>query len=280
MVKKFVISRYNFCVLLFLNILLTIPFPTLSTENFIVLASTTSTVNSGLLSNILPVFTNETGISVRVVGVGTGQAIKLAERGDADVLLVHHKPSEVKFINEGFGVKRFDVMYNDFVIIGPKGDPAQIQDLNSVTEAYKNIANSRSIFVSRGDQSGTHKKSLEIWRAALVNIESLSTIWYREVGAGMGATLNIAKSMKGYTLSDRSTWAAFKNKGLLKILFDRDLSLKNQYGVIMVNPQLHRHVKEILANTFIKWMVSRKGQELIDNFKVNGKRTFFANAKN
>ena len=225
-------------------------------------------------------FTNETGISVRVVGVGTGQAIKLAERGDADVLLVHHKPSEVKLINEGFGVKRFDVMYNDFVIIGPKGDPAQIQDLNSVTEAYKNIANSRSIFVSRGDQSGTHKKSLEIWRAALVNIESLSTIWYREVGAGMGATLNIAKSMKGYTLSDRSTWAAFKNKGLLKILFDRDLSLKNQYGVIMVNPQLHRHVKEILANTFIKWMVSRKGQELIDNFKVNGKRTFFANAKN
>lgn len=247
-------------------------------NKYIILASTTSTVNSGLFKTILPVFTENSGISVRVVGVGTGQAIKIAERGDADVLLVHHKESELAFVEEGFGVKRFDLMYNDFILVGPNNDPADIKTAKNVVQAYKKIATSKSIFVSRGDDSGTHKKSLEIWKNVPLDISSKIGEWFRETGSGMGATLNIANSMIGYTLSDRATWLAFHNKGSLTVLFEGGPSLRNQYGIIMVNPTRHKHVKVALASKFIDWMINKNGQSAINRFRINGKQTFFANA--
>jgi tungstate transport system substrate-binding protein len=247
-------------------------------ERSIVVASTTSTVNSGLFDAILPQFTKQTQIIVRVVGVGTGQALRIAERGDADVVLVHHKPSERAFVEKGFGVKRFEVMYNDFVIVGPRADPAKIKGTTVAGEAYRNIAAAKSIFVSRGDDSGTHKKSLEIWKSAGIEAAEYSGIWYREAGAGMGATLNIASSVGGYTLTDRATWEKFGNKGDLTILSEGDPKLRNQYGVIMVNPSLHDHVKKQAAESFIKWVVSEQGQSAIDRYAVNGKQVFFANA--
>lgn len=261
------------CLVLFL-----IGNKSLAASSYIILASTTSTVNSGLFESILPVFTQNSGISVRVVGVGTGQAIKIAERGDADVLLVHHRISELAFVDKGFGVRRHDVMYNDFILVGPKGDPAKIQSTQNVVQAYRKIAASKSIFVSRGDDSGTHKKSLEIWQNVPLDISSKSRGWYRETGSGMGATLNIANSMIGYTLSDRSTWLAFQNKGSLAILFEGDPSLRNQYGIIMVNPNRHKHVKSTLASKFISWMTGKVGQSAINRFRINGKQSFFANA--
>jgi len=252
--------------------------PAYTGDRFIVLASTTSTVNSGLFDNILPAFTDKTGISVRVVGVGTGQAIKVAERGDADVLLVHHKISELIFVERGFGIKRYDVMYNDFVVVGPKLDPAGIQSVKSVVAAYQKIAATNSMFLSRGDDSGTHKRSLELWGQASVDVISASGKWYRESGSGMGATLNIAMSVNGYTLTDRATWEAFKNKGSLKLLFEGGPSLRNQYGIIMVNPSLHKHVKANLASEFIGWLISEDGQAVINGFRLNGNQMFFANA--
>lgn len=251
----------------------------MAAEKYIVVASTTSTVNSGLFNKILPVFTEASGISVRVVGVGTGQAIKIAERGDADVLFVHHKKSERAFVKKGFGIKRFDVMYNDFVVVGPGSDPAGIQQSKTVAASYQRIAKSKSIFVSRGDDSGTHKKSLEIWRQGNIDVKKFSGGWYREAGSGMGATLNIAQSMNGYTLSDRATWEAFKNKGSLKLLFDGDPGLRNQYGIILVNPSVHKHVKKDMADKFIRWVLSPAGQAAVNDFRVNGKQTFFANAR-
>lgn len=253
--------------------------PVMAAEKYIVVASTTSTVNSGLFNKILPVFTEASGISVRVVGVGTGQAIKIAERGDADVLFVHHKKSERAFVKKGFGIKRFDVMYNDFVVVGPGSDPAGIQQSKTVAASYQRIAKSKSIFVSRGDDSGTHKKSLEIWRQGNIDVKKFSGGWYREAGSGMGATLNIAQSMNGYTLSDRATWEAFKNKGSLKLLFDGDPGLRNQYGIILVNPSVHKHVKKDMADKFIRWVLSPAGQAAVNDFRVNGKQTFFANAR-
>jgi len=253
--------------------------PLSAAEKFIVVASTTSTVNSGLFDNILPIFTKDTGIEVRVVGVGTGQAIRVAERGDADVLFVHHKKSELAFVAKGFGVARLDVMYNDFVVVGPSLDPAAAAKAKSALDVYRRIAAAKATFVSRGDDSGTHKKSLEIWKQAAIEVKKFSGKWYREAGSGMGATLNIAQSMNGYTLTDRSTWQAFKNKGALALLFEGDPGLRNQYGIILVNPERHKHVKAGLASTFIDWVLSAPGQAAINRYRLAGKQTFLANAR-
>ena len=248
-------------------------------EKFIVVASTTSTVNSGLFKKLLPKFREKTGIEVRVVGVGTGQAIAIAKRGDADVLFVHHEESERDFVEGGFGVRRHTVMYNDFILVGPSDDPAGLRVAENVISAYQKLWSVKSIFVSRGDDSGTHKKSLEFW--AMVKKEQISSTgntWYQEVGAGMGATLNIARELDGYTLTDRATWEAFKDKGSLDILFEGDPRMRNQYSIIMVNQDHHRHIKVNLASTFIDWMVSSEGQGAINSFRINGKQTFFASA--
>ena len=253
---------------------------TSAAEQFIVVASTTSIVNSGFFKKLLPAFTDKTGIAVRVVGVGTGQAIKIATRGDADVLFVHHEKSELNFVKNGFGVRRHEVMYNDFVIVGPNSDPADLQTAENVVSAYQNISATKSTFVSRGDDSGTHKKSLEFWRRAITNQVNLNeNRWYREVGAGMGATLNITREMKGYTLADRATWEAFQNKGSLAILFEGDPWMRNPYSIIMVNQTRHKHIKVNLASVFIKWVVSSEGQRAINSFRINGTQTFFANAE-
>jgi len=251
----------------------------LAAERTIRIASTTSTENSGLFKHILPAFEKTSGIRVQVVAVGTGQAIRLAQRGDADVLLVHHKPSEVTFVREGFGVERFDVMYNDFVLIGPKGDPAKIRGGRDVTAALRKIAKARAVFASRGDDSGTHKKELGLWRAAKVDVKTTGGQWYRETGSGMGAALNTASGLNAYILSDRATWVAFKNKGNLAVLVEGDRRLFNQYGVILVNPKKHPHVKVKDGNAFITWLTSTEGQKTIAAFKVKGRQLFFPNAK-
>ena len=253
---------------------------TSAAEQFIVVASTSSTVNSGLFKKLLPAFKDKTGIAVRVVGVGTGQAIEIAKRGDADVLFVHHEKSELNFVKNGFGVRRHEVMYNDFVIVGPNSDPADLLTAENVVSAYQKISATKSTFVSRGDDSGTHKKSLEFWRKAIANqVNSNENGWYREVGAGMGATLNIAQEVKGYTLTDRATWEAFQNKGSLAILFEGDPWMRNPYSIIMVNQARHKHIKVNLASAFIKWVISSEGQRAINSFRMNGKQTFFANAE-
>jgi len=245
---------------------------------FITLASTTSTDNSGLFSHILPIFQSETGIAVRVVAVGTGQAIRLAERGDADVLLVHHKPSEEKFVAAGYGVTRHDVMFNDFVVVGPARDPAKIQGKAKAAEAFKAIADRQAVFASRGDNSGTHKAEISLWKAAGVDVSKFSGSWYREVGAGMGATLNIAAGMNAYTLVDRATWVSFKNKGSHDILLEGDPNLFNQYGVIAVSPKRHKHIKAELAEKFVRWLISTNGQRALAGFKVAGQQLFTPNA--
>lgn len=252
---------------------------TAETEGYITVASTTSTENSGLFDKLLPAFTGKTGIEVRVVAVGTGQAIKLARNGDADVLFVHHKPSEDKFVADGFGVQRFDVMYNDFVVIGPRDDPAAIKAAGKVTDALKRIAAAESPFASRGDDSGTHKKELALWRNAGVDVEAASGSWYRETGSGMGATLNVASGMSAYVLSDRATWLQFRNKGELAVLFEGDPQLFNQYGITLVNPARHPHVKRADGRAFIDWMLSADGQSLINFYTIDGQQAFFANAK-
>jgi len=247
-------------------------------ERFITVASTTSTKNSGLFDYILPLFEKKTGIQVRVVAVGTGQAIRLARNGDADVLLVHHRPSEEAFVAEGFGVKRFDVMYNDFVIAGPKSDPARIAGMTDAAAALKKIAGARAPFVSRGDDSGTHKKELALWRAAGVDAARASGTWYRETGSGMGATLNTASAMQGYALADRGTWLSFKNRAGLRVLVEGDTRLFNPYGVILVNPKKFPHVKADLGQAFIDWLISPEGQAAIGTFRVNGQVLFKPNA--
>ena len=245
---------------------------------FITVSSTTSTKNSGLYDQLLPKFTEATGIEVRVVAVGTGKAIRLAKAGDADVLLVHHKPSEEKFVAEGFGIERFDVMYNDFVLIGPEQDPAGIRDINDVTTALKKIAGSGEPFASRGDDSGTNKKERSLWTTAGIDLESASGSWYRETGSGMGATLNVAAGMNAYVLSDRSTWLKFGNKADLAILVEGDKRLFNQYGVILVNKDRHPHVKADLGQTFVDWITGPEGQHHIGNYKIQGRQAFFPNA--
>jgi len=247
-------------------------------EKFIIVASTTSTKNSGLFDHILPLFEKKTGIQVRVVAVGTGQAIRLAQNGDADVLFVHHRPSEEKFVAEGFGVKRFDVMYNDFVVVGPDDDPARIGGMTDAAKALEKIAGARAPFVSRGDDSGTHKKELRLWRAAGVDVVQASGGWYRETGSGMGATLNTASAMQGYALADRGTWLSFRNRAGMRVLVEGDRRLFNPYGVILVNPDRHPHVKTDLGRAFIAWLISPAGQAAIGAFRINGEVLFKPNA--
>ncbi len=247
-------------------------------ERFILLQSTTSTQNSGLFDAILPGFTAATGIAVRVVAVGTGQALKNARNGDGDVLLVHAKEAEEAFVSEGYGVKRFDVMYNDFVIVGPPADPAGIAGLSDATAALKTIAAAKAPFASRGDDSGTHKRELALWRAAGVDPTAASGTWYRETGSGMGATLNVAVGMGAYALTDRGTWIAFKNKGNFGILVAGDERLFNQYGVILVNPARHPRVKAKDGQAFIDWLTGTEGQAAIGAYRLEGKQLFFPNA--
>ena len=248
-------------------------------ERSIVVASTTSTQNSGLFEYLLPIFEKKTGIKVNVVAVGTGQAIAIASRGDADVLFVHHKPSELAFVAAGDGVERFDVMYNDFVIVGPKDDPAQIRGLTDATLAFRRIADSKMPFVSRGDDSGTHKEELAIWKDAGIDVGQASGTWYRATGSGMGATLNTSAAMGAYTLTDRGTWLNFRNRGPLEILVERDPRLFNQYGVTLVNPKRHPSVKAERGQALIDWLLSPEGQAAIAGYKINGEQLFFPNAK-
>ena len=247
-------------------------------ERFITVASTTSTRNSGLYDYILPLFTKAAGVEVRVVAVGTGQAIKLARNGDADVLFVHHKPSEEKFVSDGFGIKRLDVMYNDFVLVGPKSDPAKAGGSRDIAKALAAVANAALPFASRGDNSGTHKKELGLWKTAGGEPKSGTGNWYRETGSGMGATLNMASAMNAYALTDRGTWLKFANKGELTILVQGDKRLFNPYGVIVVNPAKHPHVKRADAEAFANWLVSDAGQAAIAAYRIKGKQGFFPNA--
>lgn len=255
------------------------PTPSLAADRFITVASTTSTENSGLFEYLLPIFEKKTDISVRVVAVGTGQAIKIARNGDADVLLVHHRPSEEKFVADGFGVQRFDVMYNDFVLIGPAQDPAGVAGTRDAIAAFAKIAERQTPFASRGDDSGTHQQELSLWQAAGVEVKKASGGWYRETGSGMGATLNTASAMAAYVLADRATWAQFANKGDLKILVEGDPRLFNQYGVMQVNPAKHPHVKAADGKAFVDWLISPAGQEAIGRFQINGEPAFFPNAR-
>jgi tungstate transport system substrate-binding protein len=260
-------------------LLAVVAMPAVAAERFITVASTTSTENSGLFGFILPKFQQASGIEVRVVAVGTGQAIKNAERGDADVLFVHHQPSEEQFVAQGFGVKRHDVMYNDYVLVGPQTDPAGIKGMKDTVAALAQIATTAAPFVSRGDDSGTHKLELSLWEVAGIDVKKASGSWYREAGSGMGATLNAASGLDGYTMSDRGTWISFKNKGRLAIVVEGEPRLFNQYGVILVNPAKHAHVKAKDGQAFIDWLVSEQGQKAIADFQVEGQQLFFPNAK-
>ena len=248
-------------------------------DSYILLQSTTSTKNSGLYDYLLPKFYDKSEIEVRVVAVGTGQALKNAMNGDADVLIVHARNREEAFVSEGYGLKRHELMYNDFVIVGPKNDPANVLQTDKVVNALANIAVSESIFLSRGDDSGTHIKELSLWELADINIDPKNDGWYREAGTGMGATLNTAVGMNAYTLSDRATWISFGNKQDHVIVFEQDPPLNNQYGVIAVNPSRHPHVKVDLANQFIDWLLSDEGQHAIASYRVHGEQLFFPNAR-
>jgi tungstate transport system substrate-binding protein len=246
---------------------------------FIIVQSTTSTQNSGLFDAILPEFTRETGIEVRIVAVGTGQAIKNAANGDGDVLLVHAKADEEAFVAEGLGVARFDLMYNDFVLVGPTEDPAGIAGMNDASDALARIAASGVAFASRGDDSGTHKKERDLWQEAGIDPSEASGQWYLETGSGMGATLNTASGMQAYALTDRATWIAFENKGDLAVLVEGDAALFNQYGVILVNPERFPHVKRAEGEAFIDWLLSAEGQAAIAAYRLDGQQLFFPNAR-
>jgi tungstate transport system substrate-binding protein len=248
-------------------------------DNFIILQSTTSTQNSGLFEHILPLFTKETGIEVRVVAVGTGQALKNARNGDGDVVLVHSEPDEKKFVADGWGVKRYPVMYNDFIIVGPPSDPAKIAGLKDAPEALKRIAASQSPFASRADDSGTHKAELKLWADAGVDPKISSGAWYLETGSGMGATLNLAVGKQAYALTDRGTWLSFANKAGYKVLVEGDPKLFNRYGVILVNPNRHPNVKEREGQAFIDWLTGGEGQAAIAAYQIDGQQLFFPNAR-
>jgi len=247
-------------------------------DKSIVVASTTSTEQSGLFGYLLPIFTKDTGIQVKVVALGTGQALDLARRGDADVVFVHARSAEEKFIAEGEGVRRFPVMYNDFVLIGPKSDPAKVAGSHDIVAALRKIHAVQAPFVSRGDRSGTHMAELDLWKQSGVDIDKSNGPWYRDTGQGMGPALNTASSMNAYLLADRGTWLAFKNRGDLDILVEGDKRLFNQYGVILVNPAKHPNVKKDLGQTFIDWLVSPAGQKAIAEYKIGGEQLFYPNA--
>jgi tungstate transport system substrate-binding protein len=245
---------------------------------FITVSSTTSTEQSGLFKDLLPKFTKETGIEVRVVALGTGQALDMGRRGDADVVFVHDKAAEDKFVADGFGVKRFEVMYNDFVIVGPKSDPAKARG-RDVLEGLRKIAAARAPFASRADKSGTHAAEMRYWKAAGIDPTVDKTTWYRETGSGMGPTLNTASGMNAYALADRGTWLSFKNRGELVIVVEGDQRLFNQYGVMLVNPAKHPHVKKEAGQKFVDWVISPAGQAAIASYKIDGQQLFFPNAK-
>ncbi len=247
-------------------------------DRFITVASTTSTEQSGLFGHLLPIFEKKTGIQVRVVALGTGQALDLARRGDADVVFVHAKSAEEKFLAEGEGVKRFPVMFNDFVLIGPKSDPAKIAGGKDIVDALKKIQSTQAPFVSRGDRSGTHIAELALWKASGIDLDKAKGPWYRDTGQGMGPALNTAASMNAYLLADRGTWLAFKNRGELTIVVEGDKRLYNQYGVMLVNPAKHPSVKANLGQAFIDWLVSPEGQQAIAGYKIGGEQLFFPNA--
>jgi tungstate transport system substrate-binding protein len=247
-------------------------------ERFITVASTTSTDQSGLFGHLLPAYKRASGVDVRVVALGTGQALDVGRRGDADVVFVHDQPAEEKFVAEGFGVARTQVMYNDFVVVGPKADPAKIAGLKSVEEAFRRIQRSQSPFVSRGDKSGTHAAELRYWQDARVDLAATKGNWYRDVGQGMGPALNTAAGMNGYILADRGTWLNFRNRGELAVLVEGDVKLFNQYGVILVNPARHASVKRELGQAFIDWLVGPDGQRAIAEYRIGGEQLFFPNA--
>jgi tungstate transport system substrate-binding protein len=247
-------------------------------EKSIVVASTTSTQDSGLFGHILPMFKAKTGIDVKVVAQGTGQALDTARRGDADVVFVHAKPAEEKFLSEGFGVKRYPVMYNDFVLIGPKGDPAGIKGSKDIVAALGAIKAKGADFISRGDKSGTHQAELNLWKVAGIDIAKDKGPWYKEIGQGMGAALNTASASNAYVLADRGTWLSFKNRGELEIAVEGDKRLFNQYGVMLVNPEKHPSVKKDLGQQLIDWLVSSAGQKAIADYKINGEQLFYPNA--
>jgi tungstate transport system substrate-binding protein len=248
-------------------------------DDFIIVQSTTSTQNSGLFDHILPKFTDKTGIEVRVVAVGTGQALKNARNGDGDVVLVHSKPDEEKFVADGWGVKRRDVMYNDFVIVGPSSDPAGIAGLKDADQALEKIADAEAPFASRGDNSGTHKAELRLWKKAGVDPKGASGDWYLETGSGMGATLNTAVGKHAYALTDRGTWLSFANKSDFEVLVEGDPTLFNQYGVILVNPEKHPRVKAEKGKVFVDWLISSEGQKVIASYKIDGQQLFFPNSR-
>ena len=247
-------------------------------DRFITVASTTSTEQSGLFGVLLPVFEKKSGIQERVVALHTGQALDLARRGDADVVFVHARAAEEKFLADGQGVKRFPVMYNDFVLIGPKGDPAKIAGGKDILDALKRIRAAQAPFVSRGDRSGTHMAELYLWKAAGIEIDKAKGAWYRDTGQGMGPALNTAASMNAYLLADRGTWLAFRNRGELAVLVEGDKRLYNQYGVMLVNPAKHPAVKKDLGQAFIDWLISPEGQKAIADYRIGGEPLFFPNA--
>jgi tungstate transport system substrate-binding protein len=252
--------------------------PVAQAQKFITVASTTSTEQSGLFKHLLPIFEKKTGIEVRVVALGTGQSLDMGKRGDADVVFVHARSLEEKFITEGYGVKRYPVMYNDFVLVGPKSDPAKVAGGKDITAALKKIKASSAPFVSRGDRSGTHNAELRLWKQAGIDIAKEKGPWYRDTGQGMGPALNSASSMNGYILTDRGTWISFKNRGDLTIVVEGDKRLFNQYGVILVNPAKHKHVKKDMGQAFINWIVSPEGQKAIAGYKIGSDQLFFPNA--
>ena len=263
----------------FLAALLCVSFAAGAQQRFITVASTTSTEQSGLFKHLLPIFEKKTGIQVRVVALGTGQSLDMGKRGDADVVFVHAKELEEKFVAEGFGVKRFEVMYNDFILVGPKSDPAKVGGTKDIVAALQKIKAAQAPFASRGDKSGTHFAELQLWKAAGVDIARDKGPWYRDTGSGMGPTLNTAAGMNAYALTDRGTWLSFKNRGTLIIVVEGDQRLFNQYGVMLVNPAKHPHVKKEMGQAFVDWLVSPEGQKAIADFKIGGEQLFFPNAK-
>ena len=253
--------------------------PVSAQQKFITVASTTSTEQSGLFKHMLPLFEKKTGIQVRVIAQGTGQALETGRRGDADVVFVHDRVAEEKFVADGFGVQRFEVMYNDFVLVGPKADPAKIAGTKDIVAGYQKVAAAKASFASRGDKSGTHAAELRLWKAAGIDPQTGKGTWYRETGSGMGPTLNTASSMNAYAFTDRGTWLSFKNRGDLVIVVEGDQRLFNQYGIMLVNPAKHAHVKKDLGQAFIDWVISPEGQKVIADYKIGADQLFFPNAK-
>ena len=273
------VQRHLVLGLIVLWLLPTAPLGLAADDAFILVQSTTSTQNSGLFDHILPKFTQSTGIEVRVVAVGTGQALKNARNGDGDVVLVHSKADEEKFVADGWGLKRHDVMYNDFAIVGPASDPAGIAGLKDPDQALKKIAEVEAPFASRGDNSGTHKAELRLWKRTKVDPTKASGDWYLETGSGMGATLNTAVGKHAYTLTDRGTWLGFANKRNFKVLVEGDPQLFNQYGVTLVNPAKHPRVRTEKGQAFVDWLTGVAGQKAISNFKIDGQQLFTPNAR-